>query len=134
MEIIIEKINSGFHAHCFIKVNGRRVNVIIDTGASETFLDKKFCEEIEIQLTECDSPYSTLTGEGNNAYSGKVDIELEEIKIPGAMVCVESLDVVNKAYSSFGINRIVGVLGLDILNNFGAVINMREKKILFDIK
>lgn len=134
MELIIEKINSGFHAHCFIKINGRKINALIDTGASQTFVDKKFCQDIQIQLTNSDCGYTTLGEAENDTMVGKADIEIDGIEIPGMKFLVGSIEPVNSAYLKFGINHILCIIGMDILNNFVAVINMREKKILFDIK
>jgi hypothetical protein len=122
----------GFHLMVKMKINGKPANLIIDTGASKTVLDKtrisKYVKETDFKLHD-----KLSSGLGTNTMQSQSTL-LKRIKIGDAeitdyTIVLLDLSHVNSSYEQLGLKPVEGVLGSDILLQFNAVIDY-EKKIM----
>lgn len=120
----------GFHIMMNASINGFKANVLIDTGASKTIMDlsraKEYLKNPKIR------PYDKKTvGMG----AGRIQTwvcDLPEISIGGKrlndlQIVLIDLKTINEYYAMYDLPRIDIVLGGDLLMQFGAVIDYREK-------
>jgi len=126
------KLEDGFRLLITIHVNGKKVNVLIDTGASKTvfdisrsakFVSKKFFEKHD-QLS---------TGLGTSTMKSKLviieSIKLGKINVRNYKTVVIDLAHVNVAYAQLKVKPIDGVLGSDLLKQYNAVIDYDKKEL-----
>lgn len=127
------KIEDGFHLLITIRVNGKPARLLIDTGASKTVFDKEMIVKfLSKEKFEKHDKLSTGLGTGNMkshlAVIGKISIGKTEIK--NYKTVVIDLSHVNKAYKHMKQKPIDGVLGSDILKEYGAIINYGKALLL----
>ncbi|HCS75301.1 MAG TPA: aspartyl protease [Clostridiales bacterium] len=95
-------------------------NIVIDTGAAETLISPDIVEEIGIvaALTDRISSFYGVGGSLHNFFSKEVD-----------RICLGSIDIIN-AKLDFSVidpaGDINGLLGLDLLMEMGAVIDLKK--------
>lgn len=122
----------GFHLMIKIKINGKTANLIIDTGASKTVLDKtrvsKYVKERDFKMHD-----KLSSGLGTNSMESQTTvlkkIKIGELEIKDYETVLLDLSHVNSSYDQIGLSPVEGVLGSDILLQYNAVIDY-EKKIL----
>jgi predicted aspartyl protease len=122
----------GFHLMLKVKINGRPAQLIIDTGASKTVLDKtrvsKFVKETDFKVHDkLSSGLGTNTMESQTTVLKKITIG--DLVISDYTTVLLDLSHVNSSYEQIGLKAIEGVLGSDILLRYKAVIDY-EKKIV----
>ena len=120
--------------HLFIKgsIGNHEVRLLIDTGASNTVVDKKFISdktpELKLELNE-----QLTTGVGSNTIQSEFteinDLKIGNITIRSYKVAVLDLMHVNETYQIIQLPPIDGVIGCDFLVQFEAVINMKKKQL-----
>ncbi len=124
----------GFHLMIEGRINGKRANFVVDTGASRTVFDQQtilqFIEEPEFQNNE-----RLSTGLGTNDMPSMV-LEIEQLSFGEAIVknypaIAIDLTHIHNSYQQLGLPDIHGVLGSDLLVHFRAVINYKTRKIKF---
>ena len=115
--------NSIGHFTVKVKVNADTAELILDTGASETCLDKGSAKKLGVHLESVEGQASGYGGESEDVKTGKVSLTLNQLVIPSFPITVIDLSYVNKAYLADGNGRIDGVLGVDILRKHQAVID-----------
>ena len=95
-------------------------DIVIDTGAAETLISPDIVEEIGIvaALTDRISSFYGVGGSLHNFFSKEVD-----------RICLGSIDIIN-AKLDFSVidpaGDINGLLGLDLLMEMGAVIDLKK--------
>lgn len=98
-------------------------NIVIDTGASESILSPDIVYDLEIYPEE-DDEIVTFVGVGgseHHSFSKKIDaIEIGKFSVTDVKIDFGIIDLEG---------RINGLLGLDILIEMGAVIDLKEFKI-----
>ena len=122
----------GFHLMIKAKINGKPANLIIDTGASKTVLDRtrvsKYVKEKDfISHDKLSSGLGTNTMESQMTILKKLSIG--DLVINDYTTVLLDLSHVNSSYQQIGLKPVEGVLGSDILLLYNAVIDY-EKKIL----
>lgn len=134
----VEIEDGGYHLFIDAKVNGKPVNLLLDTGASKTVFDNTSIrrildidsEEHEFEL----SPHKS-TGLGTNTMdSHLVTIEnfsIGDVVLNNFEVVVLPMDHVNEAYRMLEHREIDGVIGSDILKQYNATIYYRKKLMKF---
>lgn len=95
------KIKSDRRGHFVVdaRLNGRRAEVLVDTGATSVALNKSMARRIGIRLTSADFKYSVSTANGRaraaSAYIDEVEIGRIRVKNVRAMVMEDrALDTV----------------------------------------
>lgn len=119
----------GYHLLVSMLINGKKANMLIDTGASRTVFDlnriKRFVKEKEFNSNE-----KLSTGLGTSTMqSFLVTIEMDKITIKNYTTVLLDLSHVNNSYEQIKLKAIDGVIGSDLLVQYKAVINF-EKKVL----
>lgn len=122
----------GFHLMIKIKINGKAANLIVDTGASKTVLDKtrvsKYVKETDFKTHDkLSSGLGTNTMESQTTVLKKMKIG--ELELTDYVTVLLDLSHVNSSYDQIGLKPVEGVLGSDILLQYNAVIDY-EKKVL----
>lgn len=135
--IILPIEDDGFHLQTHIKVNGKKANLIIDTGASRTVFDEKRIDRFTI-ANKPERNDRLSTGLGTNTMESKSviveEIQMKSIVIKDYKVFILNLEHVNESYQKLGLQLIDGILGGDILYKYNAVIDYSEQKLLLKEK
>ncbi len=122
----------GYHLFVEGKIGHRTVRLLIDTGASKTVLDKKFIiEKLPEQKLEINEQLTT--GVGSNTIQSEFteidNLRIGKLNLKSYKVAVLDLQHVNETYSLIQLPGIDGVLGCDVLVEYGVVINLRKKEL-----
>jgi predicted aspartyl protease len=120
----------GFHLMIKVKINGKAANLIVDTGASKTVLDKtriaKYVKETDFKTHDkLSSGLGTNTMQSQTTTLKKLIIGDLEIKDYATVLL--DLSHVNSSYSQIGLKPIEGVLGSDILLQYKAIIDYDKR-------
>lgn len=121
----------GFHLFIKGKLGNHTIRLLIDTGASKTVLDKKFISErfpeLKLEVNE-----QLTTGVGTNTIQSEFtdvhNLRIGKLKLKNYKVAILDLQHVNETYNMIQLPPIDGVLGCDVLVEYGAVINLRKKE------
>ncbi|MCW3103054.1 MAG: putative aspartyl protease [Bacteroidetes bacterium] len=129
---ILSLDSEGYHLMIKVKINGKAANLILDTGASKTVLDKtrvaKFVKESDFKTHDkLSSGLGTNTMESQTTVLKK--LKIGEVEITDYTTVLLDLSHVNASYEQIGLKQVEGVLGSDILMQYKAVIDY-EKKVL----
>ena len=120
----------GFHLAVTISINGKKANVIVDTGASRTVFDKERIKRF-VKTPSKKLKGKLSSGLGTNSMeSHHLSIKklgLGKININDYSTVLLDLSHVNNSYRQLGIKEVEGVLGSDILRKFKAVIDYHKK-------
>lgn len=129
---IINLDDDGYHLMVKGKVNGHDCNLILDTGASKTALDKGFVSDV-IGKEELKKVEKLSSGLGTN------EMEIHEIIVKAFHidshifhnyeVAVIELTHVNFAYEKMNLEKIQGIIGNDILVKYHALIDYKNKQL-----
>ena len=121
--------NTGFHLLLKIKVNGKSVKLILDTGASSTVFDKERIAKL-ITIKKVDKNKNAIRGIGKKTMDLHTTvfskIKIGDLIIKNYKAALIDLSHVNNAHGAIGVPTIDGVLGNDILYNYDAVINYKK--------
>lgn len=122
--------NDGFHLMIKAKLNGKSINMLIDTGASRTVFDINRMKNI-INFENLEKNERMSAGLGTNTMESQVaivdKIVFSKIKIKKYNAVFIDMSHVNQMYESINLPLIDGVLGSDLLLKMKAVINYKKK-------
>ncbi|MGJ1203899.1 aspartyl protease family protein [Sphingobacterium lactis] len=123
----------GFHIITEIELLDKKFKIVIDTGASKTVLDKETLLASGIDEENFLNTDILSTGLGTNSMESFIltipTLQLAEWKIKNFQVAVLDLSSINYAYEQIGLERVIGVLGGDILNMYGAKIDYKKQEL-----
>jgi predicted aspartyl protease len=121
--------NDGYHLLAAIKINGKKANLIIDTGASRTVFDKTRIKDfVRTRSQKIKDKLSTGLGT-NSMESHMIEINsliLGKLKMKHYSAVLLDLSHVNESYKMLELGEVEGVLGSDILHKYKAVINYEK--------
>ena len=130
--ILISIENDGFHLMIKAKINGSKVNLLIDTGASRTVFDINRMKNI-INFEKLEKNERMSAGLGTNTMESQIamidKLEFSKIKIKKYPSVFIDMSHVNEMYESIKLPLIDGVLGSDLLLKMKAVINYKKKSL-----
>ncbi len=120
----------GFHVLIKIKINNKSALMVLDTGASQTVLDKnrvhRFVDDKEFVKSEALS-----TGLGTNSMESHIvnikKMQLGELVLKNTSLILLDLSIVNASYELIGMKPLDGIMGSDILMKHKAVIDFGKK-------
>ncbi|MBE8714553.1 retroviral-like aspartic protease family protein [Sphingobacterium hungaricum] len=128
---IINLEGDGFHILVDVHLLDKTFKMVLDTGASKTVLDKNTLIEAGIQDEDFESTNIISTGLGTNSMESFMlkipELRLENWLIKNHLTAVLDLSTINYAYNQMNFSPVVGVLGGDILRQYGAVIDYKKK-------
>jgi hypothetical protein len=131
---ILNLHDDGFHLLMEVFVFDQPFKAVLDTGASKTVFDKSTVEKYVNQETLILSD-KLSTGLGTNTMESFTltipEMSIGDLKIFNPDVAVLDLSMINLAYEKLEIGKIIGVIGGDILMQYGAVIDYSTEKLSF---
>ena len=127
--VTIEEL--GYHLFVTVKLNGTPLQLVVDTGASQTVFNKELMDAFSIDYDARDG-FSLGVGSSDLvSYSSKLELfEIGDLQIEHFAVAVMDLSGINEAYKTLGIPAVGGILGSDFFMEHRAIINYAEKKML----
>lgn len=118
--------DDGFHLLVEVVVFGHPFNVVLDTGASKTVLDKTSVEN-HIASGDLLSTDKLSTGLGTNSMESFIlhlpAFHIGKLKIENFEAAILDLSSISMAYENLQLPPVIGVLGGDILQQYKAVID-----------
>lgn len=134
---LINLNGQGYHLYLEGLINNIKVNLLIDTGASKTVLDKSRFEKIASDSKIKEHKHEA-TGLGTNtmkAYEAIIKkFVIGKIETKNYKAGLLDLSHVNDSYLKLGKKPIDGVIGSDFLKKYNAIINYSKKKIILTKK
>lgn len=122
--------------HIFIKgrINGKKVRLLIDTGASRTVFDKNRIIELfgadDVEFVKMEK---LSTGLGTNTMESETvtlkELKLGRIKLKDYTAVVLDMVHVNQSYQMLHLPKIDGVIGGDVLASLQAVIDYKNEEL-----
>ena len=127
--IVLTTLPSGHHL-LSAKLNGKKGNFILDTGASTTCIDEAKIEKFKIKAKDTEHK---ATGAGSNdidiQFSKKNKLKIGDWQIKKLPLVVMNLGHINEVLSMFDI-EVDGIIGSDVLHDGKGIIQY-EKELLF---
>lgn len=127
---IISIQGDGFHLMISVKMGRKKLNMLVDTGASRTVFDltELLKKDPNIELLDLDR---LSTGLGSKSVPGKL-VELKKLYLGGIVIndypaIVLDLSHLNESYRELKLPSVQGVLGSDLMMEYSASINYRKK-------
>lgn len=121
----------GYHIIIKIEILGTEFRMVLDTGASKTVLDRNTLLSSGIEEHYLIATNILSSGLGTNEMQSAMFklpyLKIGEWQSKNFEVAVLDLSTINYAYSQINAEPVVGVLGGDILNQYGAIINYKNK-------
>lgn len=112
------------HFHASGTLNGQPVEILIDTGASGSVVDRSWAEAQQLKLVPVSQ---TAGGVGGAALAAarveNVQLAIEGMPLPGASVVAIDLGSVSAQLKARGVTPPQVVIGVDILRRWRAVID-----------
>ena len=128
--------NNGFHIFTSLTIHGKQIRMLIDTGASKTTFDKKRIRNF-IRQKRFRKYDEMLTAFGSKKIQGHFvcieDLWLGKFLVKNYNAALFDLENINKIYRSIGVKQIDGILGGDLLVDYNAEINYRNKILSFTL-
>ncbi|MEO8149916.1 MAG: retropepsin-like aspartic protease [Bacteroidia bacterium] len=128
---------TGFHLLVKVKLNSKPALLVLDTGASQTVLDYHIASAIsKNKAKRLDDASSTGVG-GEQLQSHLLKVEkfhIGNVIVHDSYFVLLDLQHVNAQYERIGKIKIQGVLGGDILNAFGAVIDYKKSELVLSYR
>lgn len=119
----MEKLASG-HLHLSGVLNGVQGNFILDTGASGTVIEIKNKEKFNMKTQASNRQAAGAGGSRMQMQaSSKNNLTIGKLDLKNMNLMLMNLDHVNNAFERFGIEKVDGVIGADILTKNKAVID-----------
>jgi hypothetical protein len=100
-------------------LDGRPVDIVLDTGASKTVVELTYCRSEGIDVTDTGQP-----GHGGNVYTlGDVRMTLEDLQVRTDGIFALDMSSTNQRLTMRGVDPIRAVIGQDVLRYHQAVID-----------
>ncbi len=100
-------------------IDGRPIDIVLDTGASKTFVELTYCRSEGIRVTDTGQP-----GHGGNVYTlGDVQMTLDGLRIRTDGIFALDMSSTNQRLVMRGVDPIRAVIGQDVLRYHQAVID-----------
>lgn len=135
---IIELQGDGYHILVEVQIFDQTFELVVDTGASKTVLDKNTLMEIGIAEEEFKSIDVLSTGLGTTTMQSYMltlpYLQIGEWKKTNFSVAVLDLATINYAYRQMDLPPVIGVLGGDILVNYAARIDYRKATMKLNLR
>ncbi len=123
----------GFHIVVKGRLQGKRIRLLIDTGANHSCFDKSLIETISISDEEMEKDEVNIGIGGSNFQTEIANItDLKVGRMPVEKLTTRLLDIseINEMYVQMGFKRIHGILGGDFLHRYEAVIDYPNQTLI----
>lgn len=124
--------DDGYHLMLTAEINGKKANLIIDTGASRTVFDESLIMHfLPHEYNEFEANEKLSTGLGTNTMQSSAftlkSLKLGTLKIENYLAVILDLTNINESYSKLNLPLIHGVIGGDLLQKYKAVIYYKNR-------
>lgn len=100
-------------------IDGRPIDIVLDTGASKTFVELGYCRSEGLAVSDTGQP-----GHGGNVYTlGDVRLTLQGLSIRSDGIFALDMSSTNQRLMMKGVDPIRAVIGQDVLRYHHAVID-----------
>ncbi len=100
-------------------LDDRPIDIVLDTGASKTFVELSYCRSQGIAVSDTGQP-----GHGGNVYTlGDVRLTLEGLPVRSDGIFALDMSSTNQRLMTRGVDPIRAVIGQDVLRYHQAVID-----------
>lgn len=127
---ILNLQEDGYHLLIEVTIFDQHFNMVVDTGASKTVLDRHTLLSSGIDESALLDTDILSTGLGTNSMTSQFlslpYLSIGEWTVKDLQVAVLDLSTINFAYEQMNFPRVIGVLGGDILYPYGAIINYKK--------
>jgi hypothetical protein len=107
------------HLKLTAALDSRPIDVVLDTGASKTFVELNYCRSEGLAVSDTGRP-----GHGGTVYTlGDVHLSLEGLRVRTDGVFALDLSSTNERLKLRGVDPIRAVIGQDVLRHHQAVID-----------
>lgn len=121
--IQLEKFISG-HLHLTMKINGVEGRFILDTGAGATVIEKSIYEKFKLAVEDSGTKASGAGGTNLDLkQSAGNDVVIKGVKKKDITLYIMDLSHVNDAMEKMDIEPVDGVIGADLLKEYGMIID-----------
>ncbi|MCY1634533.1 retropepsin-like aspartic protease [Marinifilum sp. D737] len=127
---IVELEENSFHLMIECEINsGQKGEMVIDTGASKTVLDKNFVDDYQKATQEESEVKSRGLGEGSiETEMAKIDrFQIGTLCINHFSCALIDLSGINEMYRQYCNREICGLLGSDFLLKYNGIIDYRRR-------
>jgi predicted aspartyl protease len=113
-----------------VRINGQPANLLVDTGSNQVILDADAAESFGVRPSQRDLRYIRFTRINGQLLPLGV---AQSLRAGGMNFGSTPVTLRDSSHSDAGDTRVDGVLGLDLLTRYKAVINCRTKLIFFKV-
>ena len=130
LEFIILETN---HIHIECKINNKKGNFIVDTGASNSCINYLSASKFNIELKKSNELASSATNKiSETYYSENNTLTIGNFQKKNLDFILFDMTFINNSLEEKGVSQIDGILGSDILNELKACINYKKKEIILE--
>jgi hypothetical protein len=109
-------------------LDGRRIDIVLDTGAAKTFIELSYCRSEGIAVSDTGQPGAPAAGAGGSTVSnvymlGDVRLTLEGLPVRSDGIFAIDMTHTNQKLMMKGVDPIRAVIGQDVLRYHQAVID-----------
>ena len=127
---LVELEDSSFHLIVPVEIDGVCGDMIVDTGASVTVVERKLFPGKELEGAEVKVQSGSVSGQIEDVRIIRADVfRLGGRKIKDFRLAAMDLEYVNEMYDKHLSRKIIGLLGCDFFVNYRAVIDYSRKKL-----
>lgn len=125
---IVSLEDNSYHLITPIEINGIKGDIIIDTGASVTVIDRKQLNEEEIEGAEIRMQSGSVSGQINDVkmFCAR-NFKIGGVSFKNMQIAAINLDYVNEMYNQHLKRKIIGLLGSDFCVKHKVVIDYQKK-------
>jgi len=122
----------GYHPFITFFHNEKPYHALIDSGASHSFLNRDYFEDIQ----KGNPPLLSVgMNSGFSVWETTLEmITLSEIYLPNIVLLKADLSYINRSLTSMGFFPIDGIFGCDLLQQLGATIDFEHHQLFFHDK
>jgi predicted aspartyl protease len=124
----------GFHLMCNVKISGKKVRALIDTGASKSVISAALSELLpHLESVKVQDAQTTGISPGQlDANFVLLDkVKFGPVKIKNLAVAVMDMTHIMETYKEAGLDSFDMIIGGDILKSTKATIDYKNKKVWF---
>ena len=128
----------GFHLMIRVEINGVPARMLVDTGASRSVFDKDRIDNFFTERPDFEENLQKSTGLGTRDMQSQAvylsELKIGELVIRNYPAVVLDMSHVNLSYQEIGLTPIDGVLGSDIMMQYGARIDYRNSLMRINLR
>ena len=124
--------DNSYHLFVSGRINGRKYDLLIDTGASHTIFDASLIPEVPVEKTAGQEIQSAgiHAGELKSSIGHIKKFKLGNLKRVDWTVVLIDLTHVNQLYQKYTDKRVAGLIGSDFLLQHKAVIDYKKRELV----